>query len=157
MNKFQRRVAIIASLFIILLLSAILYVRYLINNIDCIGNFTMIRDNERLSLLISKKMVNGLGIDTLSGSYTINNVTVGSIDRTVRYTYQANDGKYFITSTAILRGVHDHVDEKKLAGVLSTTYTQKNATGMLIITNQGRGGWVVSKSPIPLYFCKKRD
>lgn len=155
MNKKKWFIAIIATSIIFLSIVAIIYTNYLIDDVDCVGNFNIHNRVQRMSLLIGRKLSHGKGIDTISGTLYKNNEPIAQIERTIRYTYEDQNGKYIMTSVSIVKGAHDNISDQQLAECLSAMYVHKDGKDIVFMKNIGRSGWMVYETPTPLYFCKR--
>jgi len=155
MTKVKKYVALAAIVIFVITFTCIGYINYLTKNVDCLGNFSISNNVEKMSLLISRKMVDGQGIDTLSGGLYRNNLLVARVERTIKYHYHEEQGRYVMTSTAILKGVHDDISDAQLTGCLAGMYAHQGDKNIVVLKNIGRAGWMVYDNPVPLYFCKR--
>lgn len=155
MTRVKKCVALTAIVILICTLSCIGYINYLSKDVDCLGNFSISNNVEKMSLLISRKMVDGEGIDTLSGGLYRKNVLIARVERTIKYHYQEEQGRYVMTSTDIVKGVHDDISDTQLTGCLAGMYAHQGDKNIVVLKNIGRSGWMVYDTPVPLYFCKR--
>lgn len=155
MNKKKWFVVVIATLVSLFSTLSFLYASHLINDVDCIGNFNIHNRVQRMSLLIGRKLSEGKGIDTISGTLYNNDEPIAQIERAIRYTYEEQNGKYIMTSVSIVKGAHDRISDQQLADCLSDLYIHKNGKYIVSMKNIGRSGWMVYETPTPLFFCKR--
>lgn len=155
MNRTKWIITIIATLVSIISILLIIYTKYLINDVDCVGNFNIHNRVQRMSLLIGRKLSHGQGIDSISGTLYVNNEPVAQIERTIRYTYEDQNGKYIMKSVSIVKGAHDKVSDEQLSDCVSSMYVHKDGKNIVFMKNIGRSGWMVYETPTPLYFCKR--
>lgn len=155
MNKTKWSIAIIATAVSLFSVISIIYTKYLIDDVDCVGNFNIHNNVQRMSLLIDRKLSRGQGIDTISGTLYNKNEPIAQIERTIRYTYEDQNGKYILKSVSIVKGVHDKISDDQLSSFLPSMYVHKDGKNIIFMKNIGRSGWMVYENPTPLYFCKR--
>lgn len=133
------------------------YLIALSRNIECVSNYTIHNDTDKMSLLISRKLEHGKGTDTLIGRLYREGKVVGNIERTINYRYIEENSRYTMTTETVLKGVHDDISDKEMAGCLSSLYIKPGTQSVSVIKNIGITGWMVYTSPVPLYFCRKES
>lgn len=155
MTKTKIIISILFATITLLGVSLILYLNYVISNVNCIANIEIVNGNTKFKILLSRKMSNGSGLDTLIGRYYQNNIPVAHLERNVRYHYNQDQGRYTMHTDEILKGPQDTMTDYALAANLPSLFIKKDGASTLVIKLIGNAGWLVYNTPIPVYYCKR--